>query len=85
MILQRRPVKNGVRGQKWEYQCLCCKAWFKEKEMEGDHILGCGSLKSEEDLVTFITRLFAEVDGWQWLCKECHKKKTYGGTDGCKS
>jgi 5-methylcytosine-specific restriction endonuclease McrA len=70
----RRPVKNKGR-QKWEYQCNHCKQWFKGDEVEVDHIVPCGSLKSAEDLVPFLERLTTE-DGFQVLCKPCHKVKT---------
>jgi hypothetical protein len=54
-----------------------CKKWFKDKEVEVDHIVACGSLKEYSDLPGFIQRLFCEPEDLQILCKDvCHKKKT---------
>lgn len=70
----RRPV-SGKGNQKWEYQCNHCDEWFKRTEVEVDHIVPCGSLTCEEDVVPFLKRLTTET-GFQVLCKPCHKVKT---------
>ena len=72
----RRPYKGENKRQKWEYQCAECKEWFKRTEVEVDHIIPCGSLKSWEDFQTFAERLFCEPDGLVVLCEQCHDKKT---------
>ena len=66
-----------MRGWKWEYQCADCKDWFLRKEVDIDHIVPCGTLKSFKDLSLFCERLFVEKEGLQVLCKVCHKKKTH--------
>jgi 5-methylcytosine-specific restriction endonuclease McrA len=72
----RREYKGGGR-QKWEYQCNSCDGWFPDKQVEVDHIIPVGSLKTFDDLIPFIERLIPEdSDSFQVLCKECHKKKT---------
>ena len=72
----RRPYKGTDKRTKWEYQCNCCKKWFKAKDVQVDHIVSAGSLKCYEDLPAFVQRLFCEADNLQVLCKECHHVKT---------
>lgn len=74
----RRVYKGANKRQKWEYQCAECHLWFKDKEIEVDHIVEVGSLKCAEDLPQFVERLFCEVDGLQVMCKPCHRNKTHG-------
>lgn len=71
----RREYKGEEKRRKWEYQCAECKQWFPEKEVEVDHQIPVGSLKSGKDLEGFLERLTAE-GGYQLLCKPCHLKKT---------
>lgn len=83
----RRVVKN--KRHKYEYKCAACNEWFKDKEVEVDHILEAGSLRSGKDLEGFVERLFAEdPNAYQILCKNkknkdgevirqgCHQRKT---------
>ena len=70
-----RPNKGKSKARK-EYQCNICKVWYKRTEVEIDHIIECGSLKSYNDVVPFLKRLTIEdPEGFQVLCKACHKKK----------
>ena len=72
----RKPYK-GINGrQKWEYNCAECNKWFMEKEIQIDHIIDAGSLKSGDDLKGFVERCFVEAGGYQVLCKPCHQIKT---------
>lgn len=73
----RRLCKNCTGRQKYEYKCNECKKWFKDKEVEVDHLVEAGSLTCADDLAGFVERLFCEIDGLQVLCKKCHNKKTY--------
>lgn len=77
-FLALNAAKKTVRGKKhrYEYQCAHCDKWFKGTEIEVDHIEGCGSLKSAEDLPRFVSRLFCEPEDLQVLCKPCHHNKT---------
>lgn len=80
---RRRAVKKG--NQKWEYQCEECKGWFKSKEVEVNHKIPAGSLKSFADLPMFCERLFCEdVDGYELNCKGCHSVKTQKDRNGRK-
>ena len=72
----RREYKGENKRRKWEYQCQECGNWYKSTEVQVDHIVSAGSLKSFEDLPGFCERLFCEVDGLQVLCGTCHQKKT---------
>jgi hypothetical protein len=72
-----RAYKGPNKLQKKEYLCNCCNEWFKNDEIEIDHIVECGSLRTLEDLPGFIDRLCCEnITGFQVLCKTCHKEKT---------
>lgn len=76
-VLARRKYKGKNKRQKYEYQCAKCKEWFKEKEVQIDHIVEVGSLRCYEDLVEFLKRLTPEdVKAFQILCLKCHKEKT---------
>lgn len=72
----RRPYKGKNKRQRWEYQCEMCEKWFAGKEVQVDHIVPAGQLKTFEDLPGFVERLFCEVDGLRVLCKECHNGVT---------
>ena len=72
----KRPYKGKNKRQKWEYKCAECKSYFKATEINVDHIIPAGTLKSFSDLPGFVERLFCEVEGLQVLCQCCHDKKT---------
>lgn len=71
-------AKRTVTGKrhKYEYKCSSCKKWFKQKEIQTDHIEEVGSLKDYEDLPDFVRRLFVAKDKIQVMCKSCHQGKT---------
>ena len=75
----RRPYTGDNKRLKWEYQCVACKDWYPQKEVEVDHIVSVGSIKSFDDIGGFVRRLFVEEEGYQILCKPCHLQKTHGG------
>ena len=75
----RKEAKNNARRSvkgkkhKYEYQCSSCKSWFKSNEVEVNHIVPAGSLKSFQDLSGFCERLFCEdASGYEVSCKPCH-------------
>ena len=70
----RRAVKKG--RQRWEFQCALCSKWFKQTEVEVDHLIPAGRLNTYDDLPLFVSRLFCPEDKLQCVCKVCHKKKT---------
>ncbi len=69
----RRPAQSQNKRLKWEFLCSSCKLYFPQKEVEAHHLIEAGSLKSAEDLPSFIEKLFSET-GWVCLCKACHLK-----------
>ena len=78
-----KPVKGCIKTSYVKgkgYQCAGCKEFFRtQKELQADHIIPCGSLKCEDDLVAFLRRLCPEGEEGehgQALCKECHQAKT---------
>jgi 5-methylcytosine-specific restriction endonuclease McrA len=72
----KRKYKGPNKRQKFEYLCNVCKEWFADKEINVDHIIPAGTLRSAQDLPGFVERLFCEVDNLQVLCNVCHNKKT---------
>ncbi len=46
------------------------------KNIQADHVIECGSLRSFEDLPGFVERLLCEVDGLRLLCEMCHQERT---------
>lgn len=72
----RRAYSGPDKRQKWEYKCAHCGQWHKQKDVQVDHIIPVGSLKTYEDLPGFVERLFCSVDGYQVLCSTCHQIKT---------
>lgn len=72
MIAVRRKNESDNKRLKWEFQCATCKGWQPAKQVEVDHIVPCGSLKSFDDLRGFTERLFCEAEGLRVLCNVCH-------------
>ena len=72
-----RKYTGPNKLQKKEYQCAHCKEWFKRTEVQIDHIVECGSLRSFEDIEGFLTRLTPEdPEAFDVLCKPCHLVKS---------
>jgi hypothetical protein len=75
--LAHRPYEGENKRMKHEYQCSQCKEWKPRKDVEVNHVIPCGSLQSYADVPEFLRRLFCEdVDGFNVLCKSCHKEET---------
>jgi hypothetical protein len=70
----KRPV-TGKR-HKAEYQCSVCDQWFKQSEVQVDHMLPVGSLNDYTDLPEFVARLFVSEDKLRCICKKCHQGVT---------
>ena len=63
--------------QKKVYQCAACGEVGFRDDMQIDHIAPCGSLRSPEDMVTFLERLTCEETAmYQLIHKTCHQEKT---------
>ena len=71
---KKRAMRDTEEGAR--YECAACNELFRSGEVQVDHVVPCGSLKTYEDLPQFVERMFCEVDGFQVLCKPCHQTKT---------
>lgn len=72
-----RPSRSKNKRLKHEYKCRKCRKWFPRKDVQIDHIVECGSLKSLDDIAGFVQRLTPESpDAFQVLCKTCHNQKS---------
>lgn len=78
----RRVYKGPDKRTKWEHKCNSCKQWFKQKDIQVDHIVEAGRLSTYDDLPGFVERLFPSLSGYQKLCKPCHSKKSKETRDG---
>ena len=77
MRAARRKNQSDNKRLKWQYRCDGCGEWFAGKDIEVDHVVPCGTLRSFSDLPGFCERLFVEREGYAVLCKAtCHAEKT---------
>lgn len=74
LTANRREIKGQKR--RYEAKCAACKKWHVQKDIQVDHIVPAGSLKSYDDLPMFVRRLFCEAENLQLMCKPCHQIKT---------
>lgn len=75
----KKQARKSVTGKrhKYEYKCAQCTGWFTDKEIDVDHIVEAGSLRSFNDLPGFAERLFVDAHQLAVLCKQCHHHKTH--------
>jgi len=74
----KRRIPKPTGRQRFEYQCSECKKYHARTQVEVDHIVPCGSLKSFEDLGGFAERMFVSANKLRVVCKPCHKRITKG-------
>lgn len=72
----RRAYSGTDKRTKWEFQCAECGKWFKQKDIEADHITPCDGLAGLWDMERWINAAFVEKEGYQILCKKDHLAKT---------
>jgi 5-methylcytosine-specific restriction endonuclease McrA len=65
----------GDRSRK-KYECAMCGLIFRKKEVQVDHINPVIPLTGRDDMDGYVERMFCYEDGWQVLCKSCHKDKS---------
>jgi len=71
----KRKSESSNKRLKYEYICAHCSGWFARKLVQIDHIIPCGGINGLDKVLSWI--LLAHVEeGFQILCKECHKIKT---------
>lgn len=73
-------VEMGVNpdtGRKCKmHRCALCNGLFKASDMQADHIEPVVPVSGFDSWDKVIERLFCEVDGFQAVCKPCHKTKS---------
>lgn len=73
----RRNSQSSNKRLKFEYCCAHCGNWFPRKDVQIDHIIPCGTLRSLEDIAEVIIKMTPETpDSFQVLCKPDHHAKT---------
>lgn len=74
--MKRFPMVKAVT-------CALCKQVVKAAEAEVDHIHGNHSLKSMDDLRSFVeSMIVVKMSDLQIACKPCHKIKSYSEREG---
>lgn len=69
--------KNGKPKFKFQWKCAKCLNLFDEQQVEMDHIQEVVPVETGfTNWEDYITRTFVQPDGYQCLCKACHKEKT---------
>ena len=59
------------------YRCAVCTEQFVAADVQVDHIEpAVDPIKGWQGFDVFIDRMFCEKEGFQVLCKPCHKTKT---------
>ena len=81
----KHQAKKDAKVAYNQYECASCREVFGSKDVEVDHIVPAGSLKTFDDLPGFVERMFCEADGFQVLCKPCHQAKTNAEREAKKS
>ncbi len=72
----KRAYKGPDKRTKFEYHCEGCDKWFKDKEIQMDHITPCGGMNGFDKIAGWFERALCEKDGFQRLCLTCHARKT---------
>ncbi len=69
----RRDAADAAKvGDRWK--CAACGELFRRGDIEIDHTEPAGSLKTWDDLLPFVKRLF--LNKCTALCEKCHAAKT---------
>ena len=77
------PNPNGRVKTVWGGKCALTGEYFVLNELECDHKVGNSSLKSVEDIQSFIEGvLLVTADDLQLVSKEAHKIKSYAEKQG---
>jgi hypothetical protein len=72
-----RVAAPGPRGRKWLFRCEACEKLHLRRNVEIDHRVPCGELRSVEHVAEFLARLTPEDPGaYAVLCRTCHRKKS---------
>lgn len=73
-------VKDGINPKSGRpcklHLCPVCKALFPQSQMQADHITPVIPIGGFDSWDGVISRLYCELDGYEPLCKDCHKTRT---------
>jgi hypothetical protein len=72
----RQCAKVAARTARNCYTCQECRNTFPSRSVQLDHIEPVIPLDGWNGFDSFIERLFCGEEGFQVLCKECHKERT---------
>lgn len=72
----RNQCLKNSRVAPGRYRCNECKGEFGAKEVQVDHILPVVSLAGFTTWDDYLSRMYPELEGFQTLCRPCHKTKT---------
>lgn len=74
---RKRDSQSSNKRIKYEYQCEICQEWFVRAKIDIDHVVPCGGINGYDKIVPWLLKAHIEdKDGYQILCKSCHKIKT---------
>ena len=77
------PAPKGYTGRaKQLIDCEVCGTPTAKSSIEVDHIIPCGSLRSMEDVGTFVGNLLCSPDNMRCVCKDCHSVITHAERKG---
>lgn len=68
--LRRARVSRGI------YKCAICETLVPNKQKDLDHVVPVVPVEGWDNFDGVIDRLYAELEGWQVICKPCHALKT---------
>lgn len=73
----RYTAKQLARVERGKYLCNICKGIFRDKDTNMDHVAPVvDPEEGRTDWNDFIERMLPPIEGWQCLCKPCHKEKS---------
>lgn len=74
---EKSEAKKRARVDRGQYKCNLCGGFFKDKEIQMDHINPViDPYKGWESFDVFIEKLFCSADKYQALCFLCHDAKS---------
>ena len=72
----RNEAMKKARVGKNQYECAVCKNIFPNRLVDKDHKEPIVPLSGWDGFDGYIERLLVQENGWQVLCKPCHREKT---------
>jgi len=79
----KNPNPKGKVAMVWGGECYLCGNDFVQKDLQVDHLKGNYSLKTMDDLQSFVeAMLFVAEDDLALVCHSCHKIKSHAERKG---